>query len=100
MVRSSTAPATTCVDLAEQIPPTTVAHGDGLDADSLLTREPLTRDLDPDLVDGVLALLLGYFTWAAGQDPVETSPYLRTHQAWYRDASSSWLSARRGWALG
>jgi hypothetical protein len=76
------------------------AHGDGVDADAVLAREPLTRDVDPDLVDGVLALLLGYFTWAADQDPVETSRYLRTHQAWYRDASRTWLSARRGWALG
>lgn len=76
------------------------AYGDGVDADAVLAREPLTRDVDPDLVDGVLALLLGYFTWAAGQDPVETSPSLRTHQAWYRDASWTWPSARRGWALG
>lgn len=74
------------------------AHGDGVDADAVLAREPLTRDVDADLVDGVLALLLGYFSWAAGQAPVETSPYLRAHQAWYRDASWSWLSARRGWA--
>ena len=76
------------------------AHGDGVDADALLAREPLTRDVDPDLVDGVLALLLGYLTWAAAQDHVETSPYLRAHQAWYRDASRSWLSRRRGWARG
>jgi hypothetical protein len=76
------------------------AHGDGVDADARLAREPLTRDVDPDLVDGVLALLVGYFTWSAAQDHVETSPYLRAHQAWYRDASRSWLSRRRGWAQG
>lgn len=74
------------------------AHGDGIDADAVLAREPLTRDVDADLVDGVLALLLGYLTWAAAQDHVETSPYLRTHQAWYRDATWSWLASRRGWA--
>lgn len=73
------------------------AHGDGLDCDSLLARGPLTRDLDPDLVDGMLALLLGYLTWAAAQEHVETSPYLRAHQAWHRDATWSWLSSRRGW---
>jgi len=76
------------------------ASGDGLDADSLLEHHPLTTGLDPDLVDGVLALLLGYLTWAAAQEHVETSPYLRVHQAWYRDATWSWLSARRGWAPG
>lgn len=73
------------------------AHGDGLDTDAALARQALTRDVDPDLVDGLIALLLGYFTWAADQDHVETSPYLRTHQAWYRDAAWSWLSSRRGW---
>lgn len=73
------------------------AHGDGLDTDAVLAREPLTRDVDPDLVDGLLALLLGYFSWAAVQEHVDTSPHLRTHQAWYRDATWSWLSSRRGW---
>lgn len=72
-------------------------HGDGLDTDAVLAREPLTRSVAPDLVDGLLALLLGYFTWAAAQEHVETSPYLRAHQAWYRDATWSWLSTRRGW---
>lgn len=76
------------------------AYGDGIDCDSVLAGDAFTRDLDPDLVDGVLALLLGYFTWAAAQEHVETSPYLRSHQAWFRDATWSWLSDRRGWTTG
>lgn len=76
------------------------AHGDGIDTDAVLARQALTRDVEPDLVDGLLALLVGYFTAAAAEAHVETSPHLRTHQAWYRDASWSWLATRRGWSLG
>lgn len=71
--------------------------GDGFDADALLAAHPLTRDVDPDLVDGTLALLVGYYVVAAAQPEVATSPALRTHQRWYRDAIWGWLTSRRGW---
>lgn len=71
--------------------------GDGADADALLAQHPLTRGLDADLIDGTLALLYGYYVAAAAQDEVATSPWLRRHQRWYRDAIWSWLCARRGW---
>jgi Ser/Thr protein kinase RdoA (MazF antagonist) len=73
------------------------AHGDGLDADAWLPRCETTRDQASEVVDGSLALLAGYF-WTASQEPVpETSPWLRVHQRWYAEATTDWLSRRRGW---
>jgi hypothetical protein len=56
-------------------------------------RQPRQRDG----VDCLLALLTGYFTVAARQPAVPTSPYLRSHQGWYARAAGGWLMARRGW---
>ena len=73
-------------------------HGDGLDADALLAAHPLAAGADPGAVDGVLAALAGM--WSATADrPLDfpASPWLRAHQAWCRDATLSWLAARRGW---
>lgn len=71
--------------------------GDGGDADTIVATHPLTRDVETDLIDGTLALLFGYYVVAAAQDEVPTSPWLRRHQRWYRDATWTWLCARRGW---
>ncbi|SDD03278.1 Ser/Thr protein kinase RdoA involved in Cpx stress response, MazF antagonist [Sanguibacter gelidistatuariae] len=71
--------------------------GDGGDADALVARHPLTNDVDADLIDGTLALLFGYYVTAAVQEEVATSPWLRRHQRWYRNATWSWLCSRRGW---
>lgn len=74
------------------------AAGDGLDADALLAARRLTRGVDPGHVDVLLALVSGYFL-KHRHDPVpNSSPYLRVHQAWYAEASWSWLSTRRGWS--
>jgi len=73
------------------------AHGDGLDAESVLKRRDLTRDVDADHVDAWLAGVCG-FMLAASQRPVPpTSPHLRDHQRWTADAAWSWLAQRRGW---
>lgn len=72
-------------------------YGDGLDVEPILNENPLLNGVDPEFVDGFLALLFGYFRNAAAQPAVPTSPFLRAHQAWYRDAAWSWLAARRGW---
>ena len=69
-------------------------HGDGLDADALLADHPLTRDVPSRAVDAFLAALGGYFTEAAGQPVLPHSPWIRTHQAWWRDATLSWLALR------
>ncbi|CAN5253253.1 hypothetical protein BH24ACT12_BH24ACT12_25610 [soil metagenome] len=73
------------------------AHGDGHDADAIVAERMLTRALSPDVVDGFLALLLGYFH-RAHQEPVPmTSPWIRAHQGWYADATGRWLGVRRDW---
>lgn len=69
-------------------------HGDGLDADALLAAHPLTRDVPRASVDTFLVALAGYFVRVATQPPVESSPWLRVHQAWWRDAALDWLAAR------
>jgi hypothetical protein len=73
-------------------------HGDGLDADEILSRRRLTREVDPEDVDRLLALLAGFFLEQADQPVPNSSPWLRAHQRWYADATWSWLVRRRGWA--
>jgi len=73
------------------------AHGDGLDADAALAAHPLARGVPPRAVDAFLAALAGYYTAAAGQEHLPSSPWLRHHQAWYRDATMSWLGRRLRW---
>ncbi|GEA81110.1 phosphotransferase family protein [Cellulomonas uda] len=69
-------------------------HGDGLDAEQVLATHPLSRDVPRASVDAFLVALAGYFVDAAGRPPVETSPWLRVHQAWYREAALGWLATR------
>lgn len=66
---------------------------DGVDVRSLLAACPATRDVPPEHVDGVVALHLGYYLSVADLDDVETSPWLRAHQRWYREATLSWFDA-------
>ena len=73
------------------------AHGDGLDADAALATHPLTRDADPDQVDGWLAMLCGFMLEARDRPVPPTSPYLRVHARWWSEAAWSWLADRRGW---
>ncbi len=73
------------------------AFGDGLDADALLARRRLTRDVDPERVDVLLALLAGHFLRGRDQPTPSSSPFLRVHQEWYAQASWGWLAQRRGW---
>jgi len=71
--------------------------GDGLDVDAVLAARPLTREVPPDDVDAVLALVIGYF-FKSADDPVPpTSPYLRDHQLWQGEVLWRWLCDRRGW---
>jgi aminoglycoside phosphotransferase (APT) family kinase protein len=69
-------------------------HGDGLDAEQIVTSHPLTRDVPHAAIDAFLVALAGYFVGAAGLPTVESSPWLRVHQAWSRDAALDWLAAR------
>jgi aminoglycoside phosphotransferase (APT) family kinase protein len=72
-------------------------RGDGLDVDAVLASRALTREVDPEHIDRVLALLAGYF-FRQGEEPVPpTSPYLRQHQQWCAEVVWDWLSERRAW---
>jgi aminoglycoside phosphotransferase (APT) family kinase protein len=73
------------------------AYGDGLDADALLAERALTRDVPPDDIDALLALLCGYFLERRDQPVPHSSPYLRRHQDWCAEVTWAWLSHRRAW---
>ena len=61
------------------------AHGDGLDADAVLAERRLTRTVDPDSIDSLLALFCGYFLARRDEPVPHSSPYLRVHQDWYAE---------------
>jgi hypothetical protein len=73
------------------------AFADGADADRLLGEQPMTRDVPPDDVDSMLALLCGYFLKMRDQPAPYSSPYLRRHQDWCAEACWAWLAERRRW---
>ena len=71
--------------------------GDGLDGDRILSESGLVAHADADLVDGVLALLLGYCLTAGTEAPPDASPFLRAHRIWYARVIDGWLRHRRRW---
>lgn len=73
-------------------------RGDGLDVDTVLADCVLTRDLDPEAIDVVLALVTGYFLHSAALPSPPTSPHMRAAQLWQGEVCWEWLSERRGWA--
>lgn len=74
------------------------AAGEGLDADALLARRRLTRDVDPGHVDVLLALVCGYFLESRDRPVPNSSPYIRVHARWWSEAAWAWLAGRRGWS--
>ncbi len=74
------------------------AYGDGLDADAILRERRLTKDVDPEHIDVLLALVCAYFLQSRDQPVPNSSPYIRLHQRWYSEATWSWLAQRRGWS--
>jgi hypothetical protein len=62
-----------------------------------IAAHPLLAKVDPEHIDIVIALVLGYFAASAAQPVPPTSPYLRQVQAWQRDVLHDWLAERRGW---
>ena len=73
------------------------AYGDGVDTDAILAERALTRDVDPEHVDVLLALLCGYYLEHRHQQAPYSSPFLRRHQSWCAEVGWAWLSRRRGW---
>lgn len=72
-------------------------RGDGLDVDAVLAAHPLTRDVAPEAVDSVLALITGYFLWSAALPVPSSSPHIRDVQWWQGETCWRWLAQRRGW---
>ena len=72
-------------------------RGDGVDVERILAEHELTRDVPPEDVDRVLALLAGYFLRQRDEPAPATSPYLRQHQSWCAEVTWAWLAERRGW---
>ena len=72
-------------------------RGDGLDVEQVIAERPLLRDVPPDHLDSVLALLVGYFFQQRDEPAPPTSPYLREHQSWQGEVCWAWLCERRGW---
>lgn len=72
-------------------------RGDGLDVEAALARHPLTSTVPAEHIDSVLALLIGYFWWSAGEPVPPTSPHIRDHQRWQGEVCWDWLCERRGW---
>ncbi|PWN01840.1 hypothetical protein DJ010_16805 [Nocardioides silvaticus] len=73
-------------------------RGDGLDVEAHIAGHPLLSAVDPDDIDVVLALVLGYFESSRRLPAPPTSPYLREAQAWQADVLHDWLAERRGWS--
>ena len=69
-------------------------HGDGLDAEVILADHPLARGVESRAISSLLSAMAGYFTEAAARPAFPNSPWMRTHQAWWRDATLSWLALR------
>jgi thiamine kinase-like enzyme len=69
-------------------------HGDGLDAEVILADHPLARGVEPRAIDSLLSAMAGYFTEVAARPAFANSPWMRTHQGWWRDATLSWLALR------
>ena len=69
-------------------------HGDGLDADAIWASHPLAAGVPGRALDAFLAALSGLFVVNAAASSDARSPWLRAHQAWWRDASLRWLDER------
>ncbi len=72
-------------------------RGDGIDVDSVLAERALTREVDPEAIDRVLALVAGFFYQQGDEPAPSTSPYLRQHQQWCAEVTWDWLCQRRSW---
>ena len=73
-------------------------RGDGLDVESVIAARPLLREVPPEHLDIVLALLVGYFLRQRDEPVPPTSPHIREHQSWQGEVCWAWLCERRGWA--
>jgi hypothetical protein len=73
-------------------------RGDGLDVSAVIAERALLRDVPPEHVDRVLAVICGYFLKSADEPVPPTSPHIRDAQRWQGEVVWDWLCERRGWA--
>lgn len=72
-------------------------RGDGVDVEAVIAERRLLRDVPPDHLDRMLALVCGYFLASAAEPVPPTSPYVREAQRWQGRVVWDWLGERRGW---
>lgn len=72
-------------------------RGDGIDVDAVMASRRLLKDVDPEAVDIMLALYVGYFLSHCLHPVPWTSPHIRDHQRWQGEVCWQWLAERRGW---
>lgn len=73
-------------------------RGDGVDVAEVMVSRRLLRDVDPEHVDVMLAVYVGYFLSQADLPVPPTSPWIRDHQRWQGKVCWDWLCERRGWS--
>ncbi|MCD6640587.1 MAG: phosphotransferase [Nocardioides sp.] len=73
-------------------------RGDGLDVDEVMASRRLFQGVDPEHVDVMLAVYVGYFLSQADLPVPPTSPWIRDHQRWQGEVCWNWLCERRGWS--
>ncbi len=73
-------------------------RGDGIDVEPLIAAHPLLGSVETEAIDIVLALMAGYFLYAAAQPKVSNSPWLREIAMWQGEVCWTWLAERRGWS--
>jgi Phosphotransferase enzyme family len=72
------------------------AEASGFDPDALFWAHPTAAGVTPELLDGALAAILGYYLYASAQPEIATSPHLRSHQRYYGSLTWRWLGRRLG----
>jgi hypothetical protein len=70
----------------------------GGDAECLLRTSPLTRDVDPTVITGMIAGVTGMFERRHREPSPPGLPRLRTFQAGYAAALGEWTCERLGWS--
>ncbi len=75
-----------------------VAMQGGPPPEELMARHPATRGAEPEAVDAVLAMALGYLSHRALQPAPPGLPTLRVFQAAQQRVAQAWLARRTGWA--
>lgn len=83
-------------DLVLMLP--SVAMQGGPDPDAIVRTHPLTKRVDDDALNSVLAAAAGFFMWFSAQPPDPGLPTLREFQRAQGVRALAWLRRRTGWA--